>query len=235
MKVLIFFAILGYLLPSWGGLFQGFDSLGGNDVLLKKLEDHPREVEVRVVQNRVTDRTSRLEVYTEYSHISRGSSYVNSHSVGGAVNYHVTPHWSLGFKYSYFNNQLTREGEDIIERAQRLEEANPSESVALIPELNWPRSSVTSTLSFYPLYGKVNVFDLGVVHFDLYGTVGGGWMQLRNGSSPTYLGGGGVGMWFSQYISSRVEYTYQEYRPQYASGRAREGINTISFSLGFLL
>ena len=230
--VLTCFPLLGQAID----LLQDFDTLGGNATLLKKLKSGPQGGRgLRIVQNRLVDRTNRLELFSDYKYTSRGNSYLDSTSAGAALHYHFTPHWSLGFKYNHYYNKLTAEGENIVQEAQEVERINPNIKVALIPEINWPLSSMMASLSYYPIYGKVNIFNRGIVHFDIYGTLGAGRMTLRQGESFTYAAGVGFGLWLSQHISGRLEYNYQAYQAEYLLGVREQKINTLSFGLGLLL
>ena len=230
------FLILILSTPLWGiDLLKDFDSLGGNADLLQKLKVQAKKGTIRIVQKRLVDRTQRWEFSSEYLYSSRGNSYLDSTSTGFTISYHLNPRWSLGMKYHYFFNQLTPEGKNLVEEAQRVQRIDPKTELALIPELNWPKTSVLAAMSYYPIYGKLNIFDKGIVHFDIYGTLGAGQMTLRKGSSMTYFTGLGFGLWLSQHLTGRLEYNYQAYNAQYLQGEQEQNINTISFGIGYLL
>ena len=236
MTALRIFLILTLSNGLWGlDLLKDFDSLGGNAVLLKKLKGHPQNNAIQIVQKRMTDRTHRWEFSSDYLYTSRGNSYLNSTSTGLSVAYHLNPRWSFGAKYYHFFNELTQEGRGLLTEAQKVKKINPNIQTALIPELNWPKDSVLASLSYYPIYGKVNLFNQGVVHFDIYGTLGAGQITLRQGDSTTYFTGVGIGFWLSQHLTSRLEYNYQAYNAQYLLGDKEQRINTISFGIGYLL
>ena len=216
-------------------LLKDFDSLGGNGALLKRLRESSKGKGVQIVQNRVTDRTNRLELFSEYQYTSKGSTYLDSSSSALSFHFHINPHWSVGVKYNHFYNELTSEARDLINEALKVQKINSNVEMALIPELNWPKNSTTALISYYPIYGKANIFDLGIVHFDLYGTLGRGQMELRNGGSEILLGGVGLGLWLSQHLSARLEYDYQTYEAEYLQGKKQLSVNTLSFGLGLLL
>lgn len=236
IKCTLFILISGSLYAA--DVLEGFDSLGGNKVLLEKIKDDARmesEDRIEIVQKRSTNRISRWEFSPQYVHISKGSTYLNSSSSGFAVRYHINPRWSLGGQYSKFKNSLTPEAEQLIQDALNARIVAPSVEIAAIPELNWPVDVKMATMSFYPIYGKVNMFDKGVVQFDIYAALGLGQMRLRNGSTPAYYTGLGLGVWLSQYLSARLEYGYQVYRAEYFSGTKSMDMNNVAFSLGYLL
>lgn len=216
------------------GIIEDFDSLGGNKALLEKMKSHSKK-RIELVQKRAIDRTHRLEFSPEYKYISKGNTYLDSFSAGLSLRYHINPYWSLGAKYNYFYNKLTLEAEKLIQEAIRAKDIDADAEVALIPELNWLKTSTLGTLSYYLVYGKINWFNKKIVHFDVYATLGAGRVDLRKGTSGTYLGGIGFGFWPSQYFSARLEYNYQIYNAEYLSGTKQLGMNTLSFSLGYLI
>ena len=235
MTTLLTFLMIIFSGPLWSGLLKDFDSLGGNGDLLKRLQAQPEKGRLQIVQKRMTDRKNRLEIFSGYLQSTGGNSYLNTQSSNASMYYHITPRWSLGVQYNYFFNDLTKEGEGLLEEARQVEEVNSKSEVAIIPELNWPKSSVMGLLSYYPFYGKLSIFNSGIVHFDIYGTLGAGQILLRKGESNVYLGGVGFGLWLSQHLSARMEYNYQTYRVRYSSGERDQGINTLSFGIGILL
>src|SRR5690606_22705681 len=106
----------------------------------------------------------------------------------------------------------------------------------LRPDVDIQQSSTLGVLSFYPLYGKLNFFDRGVTQFDIYVMGGYGQMKLQSGSTPTYMAGGGVGIWWSQHITSRIEARYQTYEDKMLSGSSRDqGMTAVSAAIGFML
>lgn len=233
LQVIFIFFLAGPALAM--NLLQDFDSLGGNADLLKKLKANPENRRIEIVQKRITDRTHRFELSTEYLQTSRGNSYLDTTGSGFALSYHLNPRWSFGLKYNYFFNELTSEGEHLMGEAQKVEEIDSEAEIALVPELNWPKASIMSSVSFYPIYGKINIFNFGIIHFDTYGTLGAGWMNLREGDSPLYLMGAGFGFWISRHFTSRLEYNYQMYNAEYLTGSRPQRINTLSFGIGFFL
>ena len=232
----IIFSFLLTLSPLWAvDLLKDFDSLGGNTDLLEKLKVQSKKGAVQVVQKRFVDRTHRLELASDYLTTSRGNSYLDSTGTGASLIYHFNYRWSVGAKYEHFYNELTSEGRGLIEEAQKVQEIDSEAEFALIPELNWPKSSTLFSVSYYPIYGKLNIFNKGVVHFDLYATLGGGQMTLRKEKSNTYFTSAGMGFWLSQYLSTRLEYSYRVYNASYLSGEQEKKINTISLGIGLLL
>src|SRR5262245_18193001 len=85
-------------LNAWAAqdLTQEMDALGANQELMRKAKAIDPHNKVRVVQAREADRTMRLEIGINYGAISGGDPYVNSNLLGGQMDFHFTPLWSLG-------------------------------------------------------------------------------------------------------------------------------------------
>jgi outer membrane immunogenic protein len=209
-------------------LLKDFDTLGGNDVLLEKAKALNPDASIRVVQDRVVSRRKRVEVSPEYSNVLGGDSYNMTHNVGFNAHYHFTPQWSLGAKYNYSFNQLRPEGKFLIEDGA-------GAGQPIIPDIDFPKSQALALLNWYPVYGKMNLYDLGVAHFDVYAIVGGGQIELKSGPTATYTAGGGVGLWISQHLSTRFEMRYQTYRANRYTGPVDMHTTVAGIQVGYLL
>jgi outer membrane beta-barrel protein len=230
VKSLVFaFIALGLTSPSFGSeLLKDFDTLGGNDVLLEKAKALNPDATIRVVQDRVVSRRKRMEIAPEYSNVLGGDSYNMTHNVGFNAHYHFTPQWSLGVKYNYSFNQLRPEGKFLIEDGA-------GAGQPIIPDIDYPKSQALALISWYPVYGKMNLYDLGVAHFDVYAIFGGGQIDLKSGSTATYTAGGGVGLWVSQHLSTRFEMRYQTYRASRYTGPVEMHTTVAGIQVGYLL
>ena len=233
-KLLVTLLILSfgttYAADENSGLLKDFDSLGGNDVLLDKAQALNPEVSVKIVQKRIVDRHFRNEFSPEVGIALGGDTYVDTQTVGLGYQFHINPRWSVGVKYNHFFNQLSEEGENLLN--ERIENGNV---VIDIPEMDYMKSMYLATVNFYPIYGKFNFLDQGVVHFDTYLVLGGGQAELKNGDSPVYTAGLGFGLWFSQHLTSRMEIRYQNHEVQWYNGTQNIDTTIASFSMGYLL
>jgi len=223
-------------------LMDDFDSLGGNKALLEKAEALRPETKIMIVQKRVVNRHSRHEFFPEFEHTtSGGNPYFSSNALAVGYQFHVNPHWSLGVKYFYSFNKLTDEGNALINRAKLEADANQDkgeidgDDQPFIPELNWPEQSYMAVINWYPIYGKMNLLDQGIVHFDIYTLLGGGQVTLRSNKSDIYQLGLGIGLWWSQYLTSRFEIKYQTYDAQYYDKSRKVENTTVSFAMGYML
>lgn len=210
-----------------------FDSLGANEGIVKRARALNTKQQVRIVQKRAVDRDLRLELGIAYGGVAGGNSYLNSQPLMGAVDFHINPRFSLGFRYAQYANQLSKEGQSQFEIARNAQQSGQLDYT--IPDLDLPKSSMMGMLSYYPIYGKLNFFDLSVVQFDLYLTGGYGQMDLKSGTTSTWTAGGGVGFWWNQYLSSRFEIRHQAYQDKVYTGTRDVGMIIGTFGIGLLL
>lgn len=233
-KLISLIAIVLFSANSFADIMQDFDSLGGNDVLLDKAQAIQPETRVQVVQDRIVDRRLRHEISPETGLVAGGFTYLDSNFVGLNYQFHITPRWSVGAKYSYYFNELSPEGEGLVNKYDELT-AGQNTDTAYVPELDWPLQSYMAVANWYPVYGKMNLHDLGILHFDVYFLGGYGQVQLKSRNTDTWTAGGGLGMWFSQYLSGRVEVRYQNYLAETFEDSKSLDLTVVSFNLGVML
>lgn len=209
-------------------LMKDFDTLGGNDVLLEKAKALNPEAQIRIVQDRVVSRRRRVEISPEFSSVLGGDAYNMTSNLGLNVHYHFTPQWSVGLKYSYSFNQLRQEGEYLINDVS-------VSGKAQIPQIDFPKQQAQLVVNWYPIYGKMNLYDLGVVHFDIYALAGGGQIELKSGMTTSYTAGGGIGLWVSQHISTRFELRYEGYTAKRYTGDTNMNTTVAGIQVGYML
>ncbi len=211
-----------------------FDSLGGNTPLLERAKALNPETVTSIVQNRTVNLNHRFELAPEISGTFGGDTYSRTHSFGLNAQYHINPRWSIGAKYNYSFNTLTAEGEAMIDRAIQDAQNNPK-TAGLVPQMDYPKYETLALINWYPIYGKMNLYDKAVAHFDIYGVLGGGEIALRSGSTATYTGGLGVGLWLNPNTTARLEVRYQRYKAQYVNGAKDLDLAVGGLQMGWLL
>ena len=202
---------------------SGFDSLGGNEALLEQAKELNPETSVSIVQKRAVSRTKRFEIAADYGMNAGGEPYLKTQNIGAQVNFHINPKWSVGARYYYHLNKLTDEADRLIFQE------------GLIPDTDHPKSTTLATLNYYPIYGKLNLFDKSVVQYDVYGLAGAGQVQLKSRSTTTWTAGAGIGFWLSQHLALRGEIRYQTYNIKPYTGERPLDLTMADFSLGYLL
>ena len=227
-KMLSLVLVAGYSLSAKAELMKDFDSLGGNDVLLEKAKALNPEASTSIVQDRVVSRRNRLEIAPEYSSVVGGDPYNSTQEFGVTTHFHINPHWSLGARYGYAGNKLRPEAEALINDVDTTGKAK-------IPEIDYPKSELMALVDWYPIYGKMNLYDLGVTHFDIYFTGGAGQVELKSGTTSTYTAGGGLGLWWSQHLTTRAEIRYQTYNAKRFTGEQAMNLTVLGLQVGYLL
>lgn len=212
---------------------SSFDDLGANEGVLKRARAMNTKQEVRIVQKRSVDRDMRFELGVGFGGVAGGNSYLSTQPLSGELNFHISPRFSFGARYSHYSNQLTNEGEAQFKAAQAAKAAGQVDFT--VPEVDFPTASTMLTAAYYPIYGKLNFFDISVVQFDLYVLGGYGKMDLKSGSSDTWTAGGGVGFWWTKHMSSRFEVRHQAYQDQVYTGKRDVGMIVGTFGIGLLL
>lgn len=213
-----------------------FDELGGNKVILDRARELNPDTKIEIVQDRTVSRKNRFEISPEFSGTMGGDdTYTRTQSVGLNVNYHFNHRWSLGVKYNHSFNKLTAEGEALVDAAYDDWLANPQDPKAIIPQVDYQKSESLVLLNWYPVYGKMNLLDSRIAQFDIYGLLGAGQVSLKSGNKPTYTAGGGMGIWWTPQISSRLELRYQRYNVEYTTGPKNLDLAVVSMQLGWLL
>lgn len=216
-------------------LAADFDSLGGNKTLLDKAKALEPEVSVSIVQKRFVSRTNRIEIAPEFSGTFGGDTYARTKSAGINLHYHFNPRWSVGVKYNHSYNSLTPEGESLVNASIEDYKNNPNKPSVAYPDIDYPKSETMATLNWYPIYGKMNLLDKGVLHFDWYLLAGGGQVQMSSGNTSSYTGGTGIGMWFNDHFTSRLEMRYQNQKAKYIDGEKNLDLAIASVQMGWML
>jgi outer membrane beta-barrel protein len=223
----------------WAGeIMKDFDSLGGNDVLLERALALNPDIKTKVVQNRIVDLHKRFEFAPETSSVLGGDSYTSTWLAGVDVRYHLNPRWSFGMKYGHAFNEYTDEGKNLINNPSPVKDSggNIIGYSPNIPAVDYIKQQGFLTVNWSPIYGKMNMFDLGVVHFDMYAIAGVGQVELNSGLTSSLTAGGGIGLWISKHLTSHFEVRYQSYEAQrYLDKKDPMDLTVGSIQIGYLL
>lgn len=211
---------------------QDIDTLGGNKDLMEMAQKIRSTSKSRIVQERIVDRNHAFEFGLSYGSTFGGDAYLKTQSLGLAVDYHITPRWSLGARYYDFGNSLTSEGKRIFEDARSSFQAGGRANVV---DIDSPQNAAMAVVNWYPIYGKTSFLDMGVTQFDIYMLAGGGTMTLDSGNTSLLTAGLGLGAWLSKSISARAEVRYQKYEDQLITGSRNLDTVVGSLGLGWIL
>jgi outer membrane beta-barrel protein len=192
-------------------LKNDFATLGDNQVFAEKVKQMDQDKRVRIVQNRIVDLHNRFEIGGTYGYNTGGDSYVTTQNLGGILEFHFSPKFAMGIRYQHFYNELTSEGKSQYDAYNAAVKNDPGAS-NLVPQIDNPEDVGMVTVSYSPIYGKLNLFDMSVAHFDVYTIAGYGKMKLTRGTSDLFTGGAGMGIWLTQNFSARLEARYEAYQ-----------------------
>lgn len=216
-------------------LTEEIDSIGDQAIVERAQKLSPNN-QVEVVQKRAVNRRGRMEIGVDYGLIGGGDSYLASQNFGGHLDYHITPRWSVGVRYSSFINSLTAEGQNAFNNA-REQHITGNGGQAGVSPVDSPIQSGLFLVNWYPVYGKMNIFSW-IPHFDIYLLGGYGKTETENnGWSNTWTAGGGFGFWLNNFLALRLEGRYQTYqdRPSVYFNSRQTNIFIGQAALGILL
>lgn len=239
MKRLTLILLAVFAWNIWAGdLTSEMDALGANRELMKKARAIDPQNSMRIVQNREVDRRLRFEIGLDYGMVAGGDSYVNTSMLGAQLDFHINPQWSLGARYYNNSNTLSSEGKTMYDQAQQRQRAG--DNSAVVPGIDSVKSTALGVINWYPIYGKMSIFEAGISQFDLYLLGGGGEVALNSGFHEAAVTAGiGVGVWLSQHFSTRLEARWEGYNdhPYRDNPTLKRDVNEtiLTASVGFLL
>ena len=223
MKFLMIFLTVLFSISAHADIMKDFDSLGGNDVLIDRAKMLQPDKNVSVVQARTVARRWRNELSLGYNNVIGGDAYLETQMLNLDYHLHINPRWTVGLSYFNAYNKLSKEGRYLLATDE------------LIPDVDHPKSGYEVVGNFSPIYGKVNMFDMGVLQFDMYAILTYGNITLDSGATSTYSVGAGLGLWLSQHLSSRLEIRQRFYEAQRIGGSTNVETTVAGVSFGYLL
>lgn len=212
-----------------------FDSLGGNKIFLEKAKALQPEESISIVQNRTVSLLRRFELAPEFSGTFGGETYSRTKNIGLNAMFHFNSRWAVGAKYNWSFNTLTPEGESLIAEAQADRLENPESPRFPYPKFDYAKTQAMALLNWSPIYGKLNLLDKAVAHFDFYLLGGYGQVELFSGPAPTYTAGAGFAFWLTKNFSTRLEMRYQSYEVTYFETKKSMDLALASVQMGWLL
>lgn len=215
-------------------LKKEFQTLGDNQVVIDRVQKLDSQQKIRVVQNRMMDRNNRLELALNFGALSGGDSYVQTKNLGAMLQYHISPKWSVGLTYEKDYNNLNAEGSSRYDAAFQCQKTDPA-CATRFPAVDFPIDNRLLSVTFYPIYGKLNLFDSGIAQFDLYTTLAYGQKTLNSGISNVLAASIGAGVWLNSFLTARLEGRYESYKDLLQTeNRLQNGFSAIA-SIGVML
>ncbi len=215
-------------------LKSDFQTLGDNQEVIDRVQKLDNQQRIRVVQNRMMDRNNRLELALNLGALSGGDSYVQTKNLGAMLQFHINPKWSVGLTYEKDYNSLNAEGSRRYDAAFECQKTDPS-CATRFPAVDFPIDTRLLSVTYYPIYGKLNLFDAGIAQFDLYTTLAYGQKTLNSGISNVLAASVGAGVWLNSFLTARLEGRYESYKDLLQTeNRLQSGFSVIA-SLGAML
>lgn len=212
---------------------RDMDSLGSNREIMKRARAYRGDNEIIAVQKRQVDRNGRIELGVNYGMSAiGGDTYVSTSMLSGQADYHFNPRWSVGARYSTYFNSLNSRGQQAMDTYQAQVAAGKS---ATRPDLAWPKDSWLGVFNFYPMYGKLDILDHSVTQFDVFILAGAGQINMPTSSSTLLTAGGGVGVWWAQHFSTRLELRWQGYNDRVYGETRNQNEMIAAITLGIFL
>lgn len=216
-------------------LKKDFQSLGDNKDVVERVKNLDNQQRMRVVQNRMMDRNNRLEVAGNFGLVSGADAYVQTKNWGGMLQYHINSKWSVGLAYEKAYNSLTSEGQRSYDNFYNCQQADKGGCALTTPAIDFPLESKMATISFYPIYGKLNIFDSSIAQFDIFTSVGAGRKKLQSGETNVYMASLGVGVWLNNWVTARLEGRYENYKDLLLTENRQQNAGTIIASVGVMV
>ncbi|MBC7740942.1 MAG: outer membrane beta-barrel domain-containing protein [Bdellovibrionaceae bacterium] len=214
-------------------LKSDFKTLGDNQEVIDRVQKLDSRQKVRVVQNRMMDRNNRVEVAMTFGALSGADAYVDTKNLGGMLQYHLTPRWSFGVGYEKAYNNLNSEGTRLYDKAANCQRTGTCNDE--FPKIDSPIDTKLVSVSFYPIYGKLNMFDSGIAQFDIFTTLAYGQKTLKSGNSDVIAGSLGAGVWLNSFLTARIEGRYESYHDLLQTeNRSQSGMSVIG-SVGAMI
>lgn len=241
MKTLVLlFSLCTTLNAAWAAgsadsnLKKEFQTLGDNKAVIERVKKMDSQQKVRIVQNRLVNRNHRIELAANFGSLFGADTYVKTSNLGAQLQYHLTPNWSFGVEYLKAYNSLSAEGQRQYDAAYACQQQGPG-CPQRFAGVDFPLETTMATISFYPIYGKLNIFDSAIAQFDVYTLIGYGQKKLNSGTTDSLAAGLGVGIWLNNHFTSRLELRYENYKDMLDIKSRQQNSVTAIASVGVLV
>ena len=210
-------------LPSLS-LAQAKEAKGNKDQLTEKPP--------MVLQNRYFLKALRPEI-NAFGGSVQNEAYSQTWAVGGRMALFFTE--TLGAEYG-FSKYLSSDSADL-KALKKLKYCNDNKTKCTTPEPSFNRltQSHQFSMTFAPIYGKVNFMDLGIVYSDIYANLGFALVGTQQGDKKGAVVGLGQRLYFAKSYNVRIDaqnYVFTETRENLGSTKSAVR-NALVLSLGF--
>ncbi|MBE8163004.1 MAG: hypothetical protein HAW63_03345 [Bdellovibrionaceae bacterium] len=212
-------------------LLEDLHNLGENTFLVPYIQKTSTDSEVSVIQNRFFSRGKKQEMLTGLAYSTSGPAYFKTTAVTMLYKVYINSKWSVGLDYSYFSNKLSPAGVQVIKEGESKLKNDPD--YAFIPDLDFPKFSYTATASWYPSYGKFNLFNK-IMYFDLFLTSGIGQIVLKHKPSALFSFSVGSSFWLTKQWTGRMELQSKLYKETWYNSQHNIVSTQVMLSTGYI-
>jgi outer membrane beta-barrel protein len=128
--------------------------------------------DIAVIQKRFLPKTSRFEFYPNLGFVTNNAFFFSAF-IQGRLGYGLSEKWTIEAIAAFFTNSKYKVTKDLKDK-----ESVDTESHLLT------KGYYGLDLRWNPLYGKMGVFDHGILPFDMYFSLGAGMMSTNQSTNP---------------------------------------------------
>lgn len=162
---------------------------------------------LRIVNKRYSSLVNRHEIEMMGGNNFNADSHMATRQIGLGYRYHINQDWSLGYRYTEYDNELTDAGQKLFDEKN------------IVPDKDYADKSNEVFVNYNAIYGKFRLGAERVVHFDQYIALGYGDIALASGNTQFYIADVGVALWLGKNFSSRFGVKNEFYEQTQLNGK----------------
>ncbi len=180
------------------------------------------EDKLYAVNKRYSSLNKRHEITVSGAKNFNADSHIETENASMTYRFHWNDTWSVGYRYSEYQNNLSSAGEQLFD------------SEKLLPDTDYALKSTEGFVNFNTVYGKLRLTQDTIVYFDQYITLGYGNIALAAGETRLATVDLGFSFWIGKHASLRIGARNEFYEQQKLNG-ADDVHNVLGyFEMGYL-
>ncbi|MFT6630173.1 MAG: outer membrane beta-barrel protein [Bacteriovoracaceae bacterium] len=144
------------------------------------------------VNSRYSSLNKRNEITLIGANNFNADSHMDTKQIGATYRFHINSRWSVGARYTEYQNKLSAAGDKLFEKQN------------LLPDSDFAVKSTDGFINFNTVYGKLRLTSNTIVYFDQYVSLGYGKVALSQGEAQMYTADLGFAFWLGKHASSRI-------------------------------
>lgn len=184
------------------------------------------EGEIVVVEPKAVLVQHRLEVLPRFG-VTFNDSLITQFALGGSLYFHITEDIFAGGSFEWFDFNEIGGTTDTYDEVIR--------NTSAIPEVAPVTWAGTAEVGWAPVHGKFSLFDVTIVHYDIYGLAGVGAIDTIG--DPMVAGALALGQrtFIGDWLALTIEIRDRAYIEPLPSGDTFTNVLTASVGLGFFI